>query len=314
MTFTSLTLVSCGAQDETRGNQSKSDRGFVYYVGDQWSKRHVDLKNPQESDLVLKVLRNIISIKKGHNIATGIYIGFLAGQGHLVATNNHIIPTQESCEQNSHVEFNFIYPKERSFKCSQLIETFPNIDLSIVSLDIGQTKADFFQDKKGFQFSKDFQFSQDHQFITAGFGLHRNHHQALKIDDSAECRLLSEPGETRQLRSNGQGISEKKMVWSMAIACDISIGDSGSPVIDVVTGKLAGMVWSGVYPKFKENMDIEVLDKLREKDPSMVWQNYNYAVPSNKIEDTFKLEEGNNLNFNLPKMLERTKLYDHLFK
>lgn len=81
-------------------------------------------------------------------------------------------------------------------------------------------------------------------------------------------------------------------VWSFAVGCDISSGDSGGALIDKTTGRFAGLIWSGLKDKQGTNIyDDGYLEKILKsevEDEELVWSQMNYGVPAPKIIEVIK--------------------------
>jgi hypothetical protein len=300
-----LIATACGGNaGNSNGKGSKKESGFVYYIGEKWSKR--TFGNDSSFDQAVNQLReNIIAVVGGNNKATATYMGKTATGLHLAVTNLHVLDDFNACSGIIRTApFQFETPVGANYFCEKELMRFPSVDLAVISL-AAHPDDKILQNKKGLSFASNFIFNNSQQFITAGFGVHKNEGRSLVIDDSDECRLISNPGQFQQLGS--------KKIWSMAVACDISIGDSGSPVIDAETGKIVGLMWSGIYPKFKDRASFESIEKIIDSTPELIWNSYNYAVPVTEIQN--QLEEiDNTIQFNLVEMLEKGEVYRVLFE
>lgn len=304
-----LLLVSCGDSNDSSAQKNQNDNdGFVYFIGQEWSKRRVESVDRFKEPILFKIVSNILSIHHGNNIATGSYLGQAPSGAHLVLTNSHIINSSDQCGNDSQLYFKFRYPMMKQYKCSRVVETFAEVDLALVELKVDHSDK-FLKYKSGLKLAKDYDFQDDQLFMTAGFGTHKNKQYELYIDDSEECRLISPSRVQNKLRH----FSFPKGVWSIAIACDISIGDSGAPLIDPLTGHIVGLIWSGVYPKVAKRSTFEAIEAILESEPELIWSSYNYAAPVNSIQKAFEKAPPSG-RFDLPSMLRRAQLFESLFQ
>lgn len=304
-----LTFISCGKErpQAAIAEQEKGEKGFVYYMGNEWSKRKFPLDGITPNKLLTGIADNTVLITDGLNNATGSYMGKTDSGRHLVMTNKHVIDESYACSVFKQVKFEFLYPTKRSFYCRQEVISIPEIDLAIVELD-AETDDPFLGQRKGLKLAKDLSLSNQHPFITAGFGGYKNQKADLVIDQSDECRLISPSNEYKELVYK----RNRPSVWSIAIACDISVGDSGSALMDPLTGLIAGVIWSGVYPKFKSRVSFNAIDDILTKNSELLWSSYNYAVPADKIQEEIeKLLSTLAFNFDIFKM--RQEVYQTIF-
>ena len=75
-------------------------------------------------------------------------------------------------------------------------------------------------------------------------------------------------------------------VWSFALGCEVSHGDSGSSIVNRLTGEVIGIIWTGRIPKAERVQRTSHLDLiLDENDQDEIWGQLSYAVPAEKIKD-----------------------------
>lgn len=306
-----LLCLSCGKSGDGNSSQTEDSKPFVYHLGESWSKRPILELTSETDPALIELAKNMVSIHHGKNTASGSYLGRTLSGDFLVLTNHHVITSASNCAPDSGVRFQFHYPVKESFSCQKLLVSLPAVDLAIVSLKVPSTREHSILKKSGLKLAKDFRSHFEQRFISAGFGGHRNKQGRLVVDDSEECRLISAPNFQYKMvhRANPRG------VWSMAIACDISIGDSGGPLIDPITGKIIGMVWAGVYPKFADRSDLAGIEKVVAKQPDLIWLSYNYASPVMAIQrglETWLSKTNAQLDF--PAQTQRAQLLQTLFQ
>lgn len=77
----------------------------------------------------------------------------------------------------------------------------------------------------------------------------------------------------------------RHQVWSFANGCDVSHGDSGSAMVDLQTGEVVGLIWTGKIPKSTRVQSSEYLEELIENPNEDIWNELSYAVPAAKIKE-----------------------------
>ena len=68
--------------------------------------------------------------------------------------------------------------------------------------------------------------------------------------------------------------------WSFAFGCDISHGDSGSPLIHRETGEILGIVWTGRIPKSPVVQSSQTLREWLSDGPEDIWKELSFGVPA----------------------------------
>ena len=251
-----------------------------YQVGEFWSKKHIH--KAQQSSQSLKEAVGEVGAS-----ATLFYIGEVNNK-HWAITNNHVCPNitkaQEriinSC-QNQWISFHY-YKNKRGQALKGIIKEVP---LIIKSLDLALLEISFDNLETFSRAPKPLEFSLqkpyfNQELISVGFGIHNNEYGSLMIeDDSFDCQVLSNDIRLTKDPDTLNPIDYK--VYSFLHGCDVSHGDSGSPILDRNTHEVIGLLWSGKYPKSK-SISQRGFERLPLK---FLWKELNYASPSFMIKE-----------------------------
>ncbi|WP_413581877.1 trypsin-like peptidase domain-containing protein [Bdellovibrio sp. HCB288] len=274
----------------------------LYQKGDEWSVVDIteqDLQNP----IVKKAYDATVQV----GAASGIYLGKFNGK-HIVATNSHAVGGPKDCKQ---------FPPKVVFGADTWTDTtacvgaWPEIELALLVVkpyDINGWDEE--QDEPGpaeydrgdkavagrasnFAFSKIPEFQTP--LINVGFGIagdaSPDRGSPLKIstprmtaDD--DCRVLSQTGDARLLYDPDTINPLKYSAWSIAIACDISHGSSGSLMMNRGTGEVVAIGWTGTWPKAgQQHITSREIDEISRSNSPELWSRVNYAVPAFKIKE-----------------------------
>lgn len=283
-----LTLLSCGGNSGLEIGQAPSGNNSAttvipdeFQIGAQWSARPLNKKIVLEENnfVVAKLASNTVMVTTAANIkGTGFYLGFHNGQ-HLVATNAHVLTNILGCNISSVTLYFSVF--NMAYSCKQIISTWHDIDLTIMALETNSVSDAFLNQLNPLNFAFNKDITRDKLLLTAGFGVYKNPRGELTLKADEDCRVLSETNSFNRLKNPNQRIIKK--VPSFALGCDISSGDSGSPVIDRVTGDVLGIVWSTHTPKPYKIRTHSYMQELRAQANPDVWKDLAYAVPSSEI-------------------------------
>ncbi len=132
------------------------------------------------------------------------------------------------------------------------------------------------------------------QLLLLGYGVEKNDNQMLMLNAESECRVFSKTGEARKLEDPDPINPLGYAAWSFAHGCDISHGDSGSPLISIEGGDIVGINWTGKFPKTPTTQSNSGLSALFDAEDESLWSEMNYGVPANKIKELLlrELSEG----------------------
>ena len=252
----------------------------TYQVGEFWDKKHIALASERSQSLKE-------SVGEVGARATLFYIGKINNK-HFGITNYHVCPekiippnqTSNRCINQS-INF-FYYQNPRGHRLDGFIKSVPltskELDLSVVEISFNNLDQ-FTRAPKALSFSSRRPYLNQ-ELISIGFGVHNNEYGVLKIeDDSTDCQVFSR--ETRLVNDPDTLNPVGYTVNSFLHGCDVSHGDSGSPILDRETFEVVGLLWTGKYPKHEsisqrgfESLPIEFL-----------WKELNYASPGYLIKE-----------------------------
>jgi hypothetical protein len=245
-----------------------------YQVGEFWSKKLIHKASP--SSMVFKESVGEVGAR-----ATLFYVGEINNK-HWAITNNHVCP---KIKENTLLVnrckgqwVHFHYYKNK--KGQSLTGSIKNVPLIVKSLDLALLEITFdnlnsFQRKpKALKLSNKRPYLNQ-ELISVGYGVHKNEYGSLMIEEeSFDCQIFSS-----EVRLTGDPDTQNPIdykVYSFLHGCDVSHGDSGSPILDRNSKEVVGLLWSGKYPKSKS------ISKYGfEKLPlDFLWKELNYASPS----------------------------------
>src|SRR5690606_7562892 len=93
------------------------------------------------------------------------------------------------------------------------------------------------------------------KLLTIGHGVANNEDQKLVANQDDDCIVYSEGNDIRFMADPDDLNPGDYSVWSFANGCDVSHGDSGSAMVDRLTGDIVGIIWTGRIPKDKKVQD-----------------------------------------------------------
>lgn len=232
---------------------------------------------------------------------SAFYVGEFGGR-HIMATNAHVmmafsedigwsatdynLNAEEACKifpgeadsEPKYVRFSLI---DKEFDCKRLVGLWPEIDFALFEIEMVNDV-----ELQGLGISlKDYKdFSKGQTLSMFSYGVHNNPGSFdfdLAHTQGETCKIFSD--EARKLQKSD---NSEVAVWSMATGCDLSVGDSGSAMVDSETGLFTGVIWAGAADKtgfIKDDAHLEKVLTLKVDDEEMVWSQMNYAVPAAKL-------------------------------
>lgn len=239
-----------------------------YTVGKSWDKKPIQ-KIPTKFHPYLQSIGEIGSS------ATTFYIGH-ARSKYYVITNSHVCPNKQYC-LNKRVEFPY-YRNQRGSSLKAFVINTPIIETSLdfALLEIQFQNLDTFS-KPPMALKLSSKIPQYLQpLISSGYGSYENEYGVLKTEISGDCRVFSKANDLRRIADPDETNPFPFLVHSFLIGCDVSHGDSGSPILDLRTGKVLGLLWTGKMPKDKAIRT----PNLTRLPYNYLWTQLNYAVPS----------------------------------
>lgn len=255
-----------------------SQAGDWAQIGSNWDKApFTQEKFASASSTTQKAAMALGHISGG---ATSFYIGKISGK-HLAVTNHHVYPF--GCRDEM-IEFPFM---KHTFRCTNLIGTWPQIDTTIFELSVPKPFEDeILPHALKFAFEKDVTPGQ--KLLTMGFGHNRNGLKQPMLDDSEDCKVYSAKNEFRLLLDPDQNLypgDPDFFAWSLAHACESSQGDSGSAILDRETAEVVAILWTMKSNRAERFQDSSYLNSLITNPNEDVWTQMNYGVPVRKVKE-----------------------------
>ena len=244
-----------------------------YQMGDVWGRERVDPSAFVQEDP--KVARALMAAGR-YRRATAFYLGKFAGQ-HIMATNHHV---QETLRCNGAAVW---FPVlDETVPCSRVYGSWTDVDLALFAVQLRpEQEAIFAGVGRNFAFGASFYPGQ--KLLTAGFGIAGNPRQELSLERDDDCMVFSGRDDFQFMADPDAFNPGPYRAWSFAHGCDISHGDSGSPMIDRTDGAVLGLLWTGTIPKAERVQHSSYLQSLLQAQSLEVWQELGYAVPAPMI-------------------------------
>lgn len=239
-----------------------------YRVGEKWNKVYI-----KEAPSALHSLAP--SVGEIGSSATLFYIGTVKGR-HYAITNSHVCPNEEKCLKRR-VEFFY----HKNVKGQSLKGIVRNVPVIKTQLDLALIEIQFLNAETFSHFPKPLILSKqlpkhNQPLVSLGYGVHHNEYGTLMAEAGGDCRVFSYSSDIRKVKDPDSINPYPFSVYSFLMGCDVSHGDSGSPILDLKTLHVIGLLWTGRTPKHPliSRKGFENLDY------SFLWQQLNYATPS----------------------------------
>ena len=246
-------------------------------IGDHWDRVPVSASWVKSNG---PIVRSVFESTVRANDATGVFVGVYAGVPVLM-TAHHVMPDQDSCTGRDVAFYDFgksNHLNQVHFTCSKLLGAWPDVDLSVFTLDPSQASNPFFQGR-GLKPAFNSSIPQFEMLLTMGHGSEQNPQNLLTVDMGSDCYVAGATDDFR-FRDN--------TTWSMALACNESAGDSGSPIVDRATGALLGVVWGGHTDKDDDIANSGYVKSIVQANSPDIWVQLNYASPMPVVGAMFK--------------------------
>lgn len=244
-----------------------------YQLGDVWGREPVDPHRLLQEDP--QVARALTAAGR-YRHATAFYLGKFAGQ-HIMATNHHVQTTLRC--GGSNVWFPVL---NEAMPCQRVYGSWTPVDLALFSIRVTPAQEALLEGV-GRSFAFDASIYRGQKLLTAGFGVAGNPRQNLSLERDDDCAVYSGRDEFHFMADPDEFNPGPYKAWSFAHGCDISHGDSGSPMIDRRDGSILGLLWTGTIPKPAAVQSSEYLRGLLEAPNDTVWRDLGYAVPAPMI-------------------------------
>lgn len=276
-----------GDHEISRDLKSLLNLDIRYQLGSEWGKKAVKFDDVSSYPLSFQKAA-LATVKVGG--ATGFYIGEHNGY-HLVATNHHVLPRRGACLGRK-VKFDML---GKSFVCKKFFGHWTDIDFALFAIDV-KSQEDA-QALSAISIDMDFysQVYQGQKLLTIGFGAANNPRRQLVGNIDADCKVFSQAGDYRFMDDPDVLNPGSYKAWSFALGCDVSHGDSGSAIVDRLSGKVVGIIWTGKIPKKSKVQDSAYLSQMLSNNSPEIWMELNYAVPATKIKEVLQnlIDRGN---------------------
>lgn len=246
----------------------------TYQVGEKWSKKHIHSASKR-----VQILKE--SVGEVGARATLFYIGKINDK-HLAVTNYHVCPNINN-KANRCLEqwVKFFYYKNKKGKSLEgVIKNVPltqkNLDLAVVEIEFNNL-IEFDRAPTPLVFS-DSQPYHSQELISIGYGAYNNEYGVLMIEENSfECQVFSH--QTRLIQDPDIINPVDYSVYSFLHGCDVSHGDSGSPILDRNSMEVVGLLWTGKTPKH-DSISQRGFEQLPLE---FLWKELNYASPGHLI-------------------------------
>ena len=259
-------LVSTGLADFTD-----------YQIGNEWGKKPVSRDSLRGRN---EAFSRTALATAHYGGATAFYLGKINGH-HMMATNHHVMPNARICNSRS-----AIFPLlGKSYHCEKFYGDWTAIDLAFFSSTVpaGEDEAELAKIGRNFNFHTNLYAGQE--LLTIGYGIFRNSGRTLMANEDSDCKVFSEKADARFI-ADPDGINPADYkAWSFSTGCDVSHGDSGSAIVDRLTGDVVGIIWTTATQKPERIRDSSYLDQALKKQHADVWTWLSYAVPAAKMRD-----------------------------
>lgn len=239
----------------------------AYRVGSVFSRIAAE-----KSSLGPEQQASIVSIGR----ATGFYLGDLQDRSFFI-TNRHVIRSEQLCRAS------VVRTQAGVFPCRRLVGSWEEIDLAIIETSLVNGLVPL-------KFDTETEIKAGDAMSVAGFGRwpQLSAVPTLTVNEDDDCRAFLGQGAAMQLSDPDEINPTPGFVWSLPMGCDVMHGDSGAPVLSRGTGKVVGIVWTGVFPKPAIAQDSAELRKMLAAQKAESQLILNYMVPSVSIAEVLR--------------------------
>jgi hypothetical protein len=171
--------------------------------------------------------------------------------------------------------------------CKKVYGHWPDIDFALFEISVKATdEAKLLPVARNFNFSKP--LIQGQLLMTIGHGVAENPSRKLVSNQDGDCKVFSADGDYRKMGDPDDINPGNYQAWSFANGCDVSHGDSGSAMVDRLTGDPVGIIWTGRIPKSPEAQSSATIDGWLRSNSPAIWKELSYGVPAAKIQEHLK--------------------------
>jgi hypothetical protein len=248
-----------------------------YQIGSEWGKKAVTAAMlASETPEFVRAAKVTASYGGG----TAFYLGKINGR-HLMGTNHHVQPSL-NCQGS--VRFQVL---GKSFPCKQIFGHWTAVDFALFEISVPAIEESTLLNLgRNFAFDRPLQNGQ--LLMTIGHGVAANSGRKLVANQDSDCKVFSETNEFRFMGDPDEYNPGEYQAWSFANGCDVSHGDSGSAMVDRLTGEPVGIIWTGRIPKSAETQNSKNLDDWLRTKNEKIWKELSYAVPAAKIREVLQ--------------------------
>lgn len=271
-------------------------------VGTEWGKHVASKMLPNLPNHLSRVAHGVAEFKRGSAFiirTSDPKRVILATNAHVMVDDNDVLagdlgPYKGNLELACHDRDTMSEPVEKvrlgllgiTGRCKKVIGIWPSVDFALFEAEFSDVDASVLNAYAVDLPAKNkIEFGQ--QLAMFGFGHFLNpgdpELDLMYIRDK-DCQVFSATNDFRYISDPDEYSPAKYKVWSFVLGCDVSWGDSGAPILDLMTGHLAGIIFTGKYPKNQNiSLNASAMDRLRATPQETAWSNLNFGVPISKI-------------------------------
>ena len=252
-----------------------------YQIGDEWGKKPVTAERLQSESPAFRRAALATARMGG---ATAFYLGKFNGH-HVMATNHHVLPEPSACLGN---QARFPLLDNKRFTCKTFYGEWTDVDLALFEIEVTQPEDEALLAPLARNFNFDGNLTPGQLLLTIGFGVADNPRREMMANQDSDCKVYSATNDFHFMGDPDEFNPGPYKAWSFANGCDVSHGDSGSAMVDRVTGDVVGLIWTGKIPKNAKVRERAYLDELFKTQGPNVWTELSFAVPAPKIREHLK--------------------------
>ena len=249
-----------------------------YQIGEEWGKKPV---TPDQMKTETRAFQRAALATARMGGATAFYLGKFNGH-HVMATNHHVLPSARSCLGNF---ARFPLLDDKKFVCKTFYGEWTDVDLALFEIEVTTPADEALLAPIGRNFNYDGNLVPGQLLLTIGFGIADNPRRVMMANQDSDCKVYSATNDFHFMGDPDEFNPGPYKAWSFANGCDVSHGDSGSAMVDRVTGDPVGLIWTGKIPKNEKVRSKAYLDNLLKTQSPEVWTELSFAVPATKIRE-----------------------------
>ena len=252
----------------------------TYQIGAEFGKKQVTAATlATETPGFVRTAR---ATGRTSNGGTAFYLGKFNGE-HIMATNHHVFENDNDCAI-SRITLPFLAENAQGhFDCTHLIGSWDSVDfaLFVITVSNPEDEARLAAIARNVDFNVE--LKRGEPLLTIGFGIANNPGRNMMANQDSDCKVFSADGDYRLLADPDELNPGPYKAWSFINGCDVSHGDSGSAMVDRLTGQIVGIIWTGKIPKKPEVREPGYTDRILASDSPEIWTELSMAVPAPKI-------------------------------